>query len=521
MSAPKVTYINLTADNEELHAKLDAAIERVRGVLGVRTPLVIGGGQRFTDQTIDSTSPNDTRVVVSRAASASAADVQDAVAAAKAAAPAWRRRPWQERVAFIDRAAAIVRENVHELAVWLMLEMGKSRIEAVGEIEEVADLYTYYAEQMRANDGFVKPMAKLSPADTNTSVLRPFGVWVVISPWNFPYALLGAPAAAALVAGNTVVLKPSSETPTAGFKILEAFEKAGLPPGVVNLITGSGRVAGDALALHPDVGGLTFTGSYEVGFDRLYKRFSAEYPKPCIVEMGGKNPAIVMDTADLDRAVPGVYRSAFGMGGQKCSACSRVYVHEAVADAFLARLQKMAEETRIGDPLARTTFLGPVGTRGGYEDYQRFCAQGRADGRVVTGGRTLTDGAFAHGIFVQPTILTELPAGHPLVREELFLPIVYVERVKSLDEALDKANDTKLGLTAGFFSGKSAEVDEFLDRIEAGVVYVNRATGATTGAWPGVQPFGGWKGSGSTGKNIGGLYTVQCYLREQSRTITG
>jgi len=521
MSAPKVTYVNLSADNEELHGKLDAAVEKVRAGLGVATPLVIGGTKRFTDQTIDSTSPTDTRVVVSRAASATAADVQDAVAAAKAAAPEWRRRPWQERAAFLDRAATVVRDNVHELAVWLMLEMGKNRIEALGEIEEVADLYAYYAEQMRANDGFVKPMAKLSPADTNTSVLRPFGVWVVISPWNFPYALLGAPAAAALVAGNTVVLKPSSETPMAGYKILEAFEKAGLPPGVVNLITGSGRVAGDALALHPDVGGLTFTGSYEVGFERLYKRFSAEYPKPCIVEMGGKNPAIVMDTADLDRAVPGVYRSAFGMGGQKCSACSRVYVHEAVADTFLARLQKMAEETKIGDPLERTTFLGPAGTKGGYEDYQRYAAHARKDGRVVTGGEILTDGPYAHGYFVRPTVFTDLPAGHPLVREELFLPMVYVERVKNLDEALAKANDTKLGLTAGFFSSKPAEVDEFLDRIEAGVVYVNRAAGATTGAWPGVQPFGGWKGSGSTGKNIGGLYTVQCYLREQSRTITG
>ncbi|MBI2892284.1 MAG: aldehyde dehydrogenase family protein [Deltaproteobacteria bacterium] len=516
----KVTYVTLSADNEELHSKLDAAIEKVRGRLGQTHPLFIGGKERPTQQTTDSFTPADTRVVVARVASATTEDVNDAVRAARAAFADWRSTPWQRRVELVDRAAVLIRESAHELSAWLMLEMGKNRIEALGEIEETADLYHYYAEQMRANGGFSREMGRLSPADTNTSVLRPYGVWAVIAPWNFPYALMGAPAAAALVAGNTVVMKPSSETPLSGVLLCDVFRRAGLPAGTVNLVTGSGRIAGDALALHPDVAGLTFTGSYDVGFEKLYRRFSRSYPKPCIVEMGGKNPAIVMDTADLDRAVTGVYRSAFGMGGQKCSACSRVYVHEKVARELVTRLVSAAQDARIGDPLERTTFLGPVGTRGGFDDYARFSSMARESGTVRTGGAAIGDGQLAHGFYVRPTVVTDLPRDHLLMKEELFLPIVCVQTVGSLDEALEQANDTRFGLTAGFFSGRQEEIDAFLDRIEAGVVYVNRAAGATTGAWPGVQPFGGWKGSGSTGKNIGGLYTVQCYLREQSRTLT-
>jgi 1-pyrroline-5-carboxylate dehydrogenase len=232
-----------------------------------------------------------------------------------------------------------------------------------------------------------------------------------------------------------------------------------------------------------------------------------------------------MESADLDRAAQGIYRSAFGMNGHKCSACSRVYVHRAVADDLLARLCKLADDTKLGDPLERGVFAGPLATKAGYEDYQRYVAAARAAGDetgqqcVRAGGAVVTDGPFAHGYFVRPTVLAGLPRDHALVREELFVPIVAVEPVSSLDEALALANDTRFGLTAGLFSRRQDEIDAFLDRIQAGVVYVNRAAGATTGAWPGVQPFGGWKGSGSSGKNIGGHYTLPCYLREQSRTV--
>jgi len=522
MSANKVTYVSLSADDPAIDAGFTAAIAEARAGLGALAPLRVAGTARagVDGGAIESRNPADRRVVVARVSTAGEDDLRDAVAHARAAFPAWSGRNWQERVAIIDRAADIIRARKFELSVWMILEMGKNRVEALGEIEETADLLSYYAGQMRANDGYVREMDRLAPTDRNVSVLRPYGVWAVIAPWNFPYALLGAPVAAALLAGNTVVCKPSSETPLSGVKLAEIFHAAGVPPEALTCLPGSGRVVGDGLVAHPDVAGVTFTGSYDVGFKRLYQRFASEFPKPAIVEMGGKNPALVMASADVAQAVQGIYRSAFGMNGHKCSACSRVYVHRAVADELLAGLGRAADAVVPADPLDKGVFAGPVATKQSYEDYQRYVALARQAGDVVrAGGAVLTDGARAHGYFVRPTVLAGLPRDHQLLREELFVPIVAVEIIDSLDEALARANDTKFGLTAGLFSREQKEIDAFFDRIEAGVVYVNRAAGATTGAWPGVQPFGGWKGSGSTGKNIGGLYTVPCYMREQSRTV--
>jgi len=517
----KVTYASLTADNEELHANLDAAIVQVREHLGATHPLGVGREARTGRATFESRSPIDTRILLGHFQSGTEDDVRDAVSLAKAAAPAWEATPWQERATVLDRAAGLIRERLYELTAWLILENGKNRVEAFGEIEETADLILYYGQKMREAGGFTNPMGRLDDRDTNTSVMRAHGVWAVISPWNFPYALLGAPAAAALLTGNTVVMKPASDTPMAGVLLQEIFREAGVPEDVVHLVTGSGGVAGRTLVEHPDTAGLTFTGSYDVGFNQIYRRFATRFPKPCIVEMGGKNPAIVMESADLARAVSGVHRSAFGMGGQKCSACSRVYVHEAVEEAFLAELAKATRATRIGDPLSdRSAFMGPLSIAPALEDFRRFAEMARRDGEILAGGNVLTEGDLAHGYFVEPTVVRGLGEDHPLVREELFVPLLCVQRVGSMDEALAKANDTEYGLTAGFFSRKQEEIDAFLAGIQAGVVYVNRAAGATTGAWPGVQPFGGWKGSGSTGKNIGGPHTLGCYLREQSRTVT-
>jgi 1-pyrroline-5-carboxylate dehydrogenase len=519
MSPPgKVTYISLSADDPAIDAAFGSAIVRARATLGASHPLHVAGQTRAGAGAIDSRSPTDARTVVARIAAAGESDLRDAVAAARAAFPAWSARPWAERAAIVERAAELVRERKFELSVWLILEMGKNRVEALGEIEETADLLSYYAGEMRRNDGYLRPMDRLAPTDTNTSVLRPYGVWAVIAPWNFPYALLGAPIAAALVTGNTVVCKPSSETPLSAVKLTEIFEAAGVPPGALSCLPGSGRVIGDGLTGHPDVAGVTFTGSYDVGFD-LYRRFAQDFPKPCVVEMGGKNPALVMASADLAQAVAGVQRSAFGMNGHKCSACSRVFVHRSVADEFIAGLARAADAIAPGDPLGKGIFVGPVATAQSYADYQRCAALAKDAGVVRAGAAVLTDGARAHGYFVRPTVLAGLPAAHALLSEELFVPMVAVQTVDSLDEALAAANDTKFGLTAGLFSREQKEIDTFFERIQAGVVYVNRAAGATTGAWPGVQPFGGWKGSGSTGKNIGGHYTLLCYLREQSRTV--
>ena len=280
-----------------------------------------------------------------------------------------------------------------------------------------------------------------------------------------------------------------------------------------------GDDVGAALVAHPGVGGLTFTGSYAVGMS-IYRQFAGAYPKPVICEMGGKNPAIVSDRADLDVAADGVARSAFGLSGQKCSACSRVYAHRDVLEAFVAKLAERAASLVVGDPTSREAFLGPVISAESVERFERAVEHARSAGEVVAGGSVLRGtGAFPDGYYLAPTVVTGLAADDWILRDELFVPLVAVAPYDTLDEALALANATDLGLTAGFFSADAGEVDRFLDEIQAGVVYVNRAAGATTGAWPGVQPFGGWKGSGTGGKAGGGVYYVQQYLREQSRSV--
>jgi 1-pyrroline-5-carboxylate dehydrogenase len=280
---------------------------------------------------------------------------------------------------------------------------------------------------------------------------------------------------------------------------------------------GPGDSVGKELRENPGIDGIVFTGSYEVGFD-LFKSFSTRYPRPCIVEMGGKNPAIVMKSADLEEAAEGVMRSAFGFGGQKCSANSRVYVERSVHDDFVRLLVEKTEPIKVGDPLPRTGWLGPVIDQKAVDRHQQAVSEARRDGTVFTGGEHLTDGDLARGFYVEPTVVG-VPADHRLLRDELFAPFTAVTPVDSIDQALSLANASEYGLTAGIYSEDQAEVRSFLDRIEAGVLYVNRRAGATTGAWPGVQPFGGWKGSGSTGKAGLSMYYVAQFLREQSHTI--
>ncbi len=519
MAKLKITYTTLSADDPHLHREFDEAIERVKQMRGSTFPMIINGEKVEAGATFPVTSPIDTREPLVFFQKGSREDARSAIAAARAAFPAWRAVPYEERCALVDRVADRISDAALELSAMMMMEMGKNRLEALGEVAETADLLRYYAEQMRKNDGYVRRMASFSDLDSNFSVLKPYGVWVVISPFNFPLALAAAPVAAALVTGNTVVLKPSSDAPWTNYMVAEYYHQLGLPPGVLNFVTGPGSAVGAELVESPHVDGITFTGSFDVGFHGVYRQFAREYPKPVVVEMGGKNPTIVSDRADLEKATLGVMRSAFGLNGQKCSACSRVYVHEAVYDEFIRRLIDLTSKLKIGNPLEKDTFMGPLANRSGYEDYKRFMEKARADGTVLYGGNVLTEGDMAHGYYVEPAIITNLGEDHELVKTELFVPILYVTKVESLEEAMAKANDTFYGLTAGFYSEDEDEVRWFFDNIEAGVVYANRPGGATTGAWPGYQTFGGWKGSGSSGRNIGGLYSLLNYVREQSQTI--
>ncbi|MGE5376691.1 MAG: aldehyde dehydrogenase family protein, partial [Bacteroidota bacterium] len=371
-------------------------------------------------------------------------------------------------------------------------------------------------------DGFIKPMGKdpLTAWDsTNVSVLRPYGVWLVVSPFNFPFALTGGPAGAALVTGNTIVIKPATDTAWIVRLYAECLRDAGIPDGVFNFVTGPGSTLGQALVDNPDVDGVTFTGSLDVGM-KMYRDFAnRSYIRPIILELGGKNPAIVSRNANLEDAATGIVRSAFGLQGQKCSAASRVLVEEPVYDELLTRLKSKTEALTIGDPTERNTYWGPVINQGAYNDFKNFTEEIHdAGANFLTGGHVKTGGIYDKGYYCEPTFVTDLPYSHRLWQYEMFLPITTIGKVSNLDEAMKIANNVNYGLTAGFY-GSLKETDWFFDNIEAGVTYANRPQGATTGAWPGYQPFGGWKGSGATGKNGGGYYYVQLYMHEQIRTL--
>jgi len=511
----RITYATMAADDDALHEAYDRGIEEARARLGNDHPFYVDGQERTGAGGVTTTSPIDRGIVIGRFAQGTTHDVADAVAAARAFAPTWAGTRWQDRVDLLMGAADLISERRNVLSALMAFEVGKNRLEALGDVEESADLIRYYCHDMEVNDGFVTPMKRLSPAEATSDVMRPHGVWGVISPFNFPMALAAGPTGAALVAGNTVVLKPATVGSLCGLEFWRAMIDAGIPPGAFHVVTGSGSVAGVELASLVD--GITFTGSYEVGMG-IYRSFATEYPKPAICEMGGKNPVIVSRHADLDVAASGISRSAFGFGGQKCSAASRVYAEAPVYDDLMERLVAKTAAIAVGNPLDRDIFLGPIIDEAAVSRYEEATAEAERKGTVVAGGRRLTEGALGDGTFVAPTIV-EAAADSWLWRRELFVPFVAIDRVASVTEGLERANDTEYGLTAGFFSADDEEVAQFLNGIDAGVVYVNRPSGATTGAWPAVQPFGGWKGSGTGGKGGGGPYYLTQYLREQSRTI--
>ena len=521
-TAFKLTYSTMFDPPEALHARFEAALTTVRAGFGARHAMWIDGRPRQADAHFEVRSPIDTRWLLATFPLGGPADVDAAVTAARNAFPSWSRTPWPERVARLRRAADLIEARVYELSAALAIEVGKNRMESLGEVQETADLVRWYCDRFEAADGFDlalpdDPVAGMR--SRNRTQLRPYGVWAVIAPFNFPFALAGGPIGAALVTGNTVVFKVARSTALSGWLLMQAFRDAGLPDGVLHYVTGDGASVGAALAQHADVAGVTFTGSHEVGMQVVRGAAAGRWPKPAIVEMGGKNAAIVTRHADLDDAATGIARSAFGLSGQKCSACSRVYVERPVAQALRERLAEKARAIAVGDPTLRANWMGPVIDEAAQQRFRKCVHHLKQHGVLTAGGEVPSGEAFAHGWYVQPTVASA-PLDYRLWREEKFVPLVLVGEVETLDEALDATNASDYGLTAGFY-GAADEIPHFLDRIEAGVTYVNRPQGATTGAWPGYQPFGGWKASGSTGKAIGSFWYLPLYLREQSRTIVG
>ena len=522
MAGFKLTYATMFNPPEALHAGFDMAVTKVKQNLGREYAMIINNRDVLADEKWADRSPVNTDWVLAKMQKGTANHAQQALAAARKAFPSWSRTPWQERVRLVRKAASIIEDRIFELGAAMALEVGKNRMEALGDVQETADLMYFSAQMMEENKGFARPMGKdplIGYDATNTSVLRPYGVWLVISPFNFPFALTGGPAGASLVAGNTIVIKPATDTAWIVRLYAECLRDAGFPEGVVNFVTGPGSTLGQALVDSREVDGATFTGSFDVGM-KLFRDFAARnYVRPVVLELGGKNPAIVTKHANLEDATLGIVRSAFGLQGQKCSAASRVLVEAPVYDEMVQRLKEATNKLAIGDPTERATYLGPVINQAAYNDFKNYTEEiSQAGGRFLTGGHVKTGGMFDHGYFCEPTFVTDLPFSHRLWKHEMFLPITTIGKVQNLDEAMRIANDVNYGLTAGFY-GSREEVDRFFDEIQAGVTYANRPQGATTGAWPGFQPFGGWKGSGASGKNGGGYYYVQLYMHEQIRTL--
>lgn len=517
----KVTYVTLSAD-EDIHSRYESALEQFsHGSLDQFHPLYIGGEEIHSDKgEFECRSPIDTSIVIGHFQIGTTQHATMAIEAAKRSFEAWNRTPWQERVRVMLRATDLMDERCYEIAVAITYEVGKTRIEALAEVREAIDTTRYYAKIMEQNEGYIKKSSPGAPGEDCTIVCKPHGVWAVISPFNFPFMLANGMALGALITGNTVVLKPTSEAPLTGLMLYRIYREAGVPGGVVNYVTGPGANFEQEFTSNPDVAGIAFTGSRDIGM-KLYDRFltTQPYPKPVVMEMGSKNPTIVTSRADLEKAVEGIARSAYGYGGQKCSATSRVYVQTKVKAEFLERLRARVERLVVGDPRRKNAFIGPLINQTAVDRFVRAVQEAtESGGIIICGGHVLTAGDFAKGYYAEPTVITNLPSDHRLFREELFVPLVLVDEFKTLDEALTKANDTEYGLAAGIFSEDQMEIREFMDNIQFGVAYANRRGGATTGAWPGAQTFVGWKGSGATGRGVGGPNYLLNFMREQSQT---
>jgi 1-pyrroline-5-carboxylate dehydrogenase len=516
----ELTYLThkQAGEEESFHQAYEEAVKSVRADLGQSHALKIDGEEVETGSSFTVTSPGNHNLKIGQFAAGSEQDVEAAISAAKEAFPEWKARDVSSRVPVFQDAADIMRDRKFELTATLSLENGKNRTEAMADVDEAIDFLDFYSSELERADGYEFDTGEPTPGEHTTNLLRPYGVFGVISPFNFPLALFVGMCTGALVTGNTVVAKPASTTPLVAHMYVDILHEAGLPEGVINLVMGGGRDAGQPIVEHEDVSGVAFTGSRKVGLD--IERTFREWGKrgPVIAELGGKNPVIVSGTADIDDAVKGVKNGAFSFSGQKCSATSRVYVHEDVIDEFTDKLVAETEKLTIGRATERDTFISPLINNSALKDYQEITEQARNDGTVHTGGNVVTEGDLDKGRFVEPTVVTDIPHEHDLARDEHFLPFVTIHPISDLEEGIEKSNDSEYGLCAGLFSQDDNEIDRWFDEIESGMCYVNRTQSATTGALVQAQPFGGWKFSGTTGKFAGGYWYLQQFMREQSRT---
>lgn len=500
--------------DEENRQKMEQAIAAVEAKLGRHFPLVINGRQLETDETITSLNPSDLSQVVGTAASATVTHTNEAVEAAAAALPQWSGLGAEKRATVLHKAAQIMRDRVFELSAWIVLECGKGWRSATDDVCEAIDFCDFYANNAVAME---QPRGADAPGEQNRFEYLPRGVAVIISPWNFPLAILTGMTAAALATGNTAIMKPAEQSSVIGGLLMEIFQSAGAPAGAVNFLPGKGETVGAALVEHPQTAIIAFTGSRQVGL-QIHAKAAAvsasgiKFVKKVIAEMGGKNGLIVDDDADLDEAVLGVMKSAFGFQGQKCSACSRAIVLEKIYDEFVDRLVEATRSLLVGPAIDPATSVGPLIDRQAQNKTLEYVALGKQEGREVLAEDV---GALAEqGCFVGPHIFADIPPDARLAQEEIFGPVLAVIKAKDFDDAIAIANGTDYALTAGAFSRSPKNLERARRELIAGNVYLNRTI---TGALVGRQPFGGFRMSGIGSKAGGDDYLLQFVL---PRTVT-
>ncbi|WP_102028769.1 L-glutamate gamma-semialdehyde dehydrogenase [Salirhabdus sp. Marseille-P4669] len=490
--------------NSENRKELEEALKKVEGELGKEYPLIIGGERIFTENKITSTNPANKEEVVGYVSKANQELAEKAMQVADETFNTWRKTKPEFRADTLFRAAAIVRRRKAEFTAWAIKEAGKPWKEADADVAEAIDFFEYYGRQMlKFKDG--QPINS-RPIENNRFNYIPLGVGVVISPWNFLFAIMAGTTVSAMVAGNTVLLKPASATPVIAYKFMEVMEEAGMPAGVINYVPGSGAEVGDYLVDHPRTRFISFTGSRDVGtriFERAAKVNEGQlWLKRVIAEMGGKDTIVVDSESDLELAADAIVYSAFGFSGQKCSACSRVVAHEDIYDQLVERVVELTKQnTNVGEPTKAETFMGPVIDQAAYNKILEYIEIGKQEGKLLTGG----EGDDSKGYFIQPTVFADLAPNARIMQEEIFGPVVGFTKAKNFDEAIEIANNTDYGLTGAVISNNREHIEKAREDFHVGNLYFNRGC---TAAIVGYHPFGGFNMSGTDSKAGGPDYLL-------------
>ncbi len=506
-----MTYLDFS--DPEVRKKMEEAIDKVRGEFGREYPMIIAGREVKIDAKFNSYNPSHKNEVVGVFQKADEKVAEEALQAALKAFETWKKVPYEKRAEYLLKAAQIMRQRRYDLDATMILEVGKNWLEADADTCEAIDFLEFYAREM-LRYGKEQPLTPYEPEE-NHAFYIPLGVGVIIPPWNFPSAILTGMTSAAIVTGNTVVLKPASDAPLTGYKVAKILQEAGIPDGVLNFITGPGHVAGNYLVEHPKTRFISFTGSMEVG-KGIYEKAGKVVPgqiwlKRAIVEMGGKDAIIVDSEADLNLAVEGVTASAYGFQGQKCSACSRAIVDESIYDEFIDKLKARVEKISVGDVADYNNYMGPVINQAAYDKCMKYIQIGKEEGKLLIGGT----GDNSEGYFVQPTIFVDVKPKSRIEQEEIFGPILAVIKAKDYDHAIEIANDTIYGLTGAVYTKNPEKVKRAVEDFHVGNLYINRKC---TGALVDVHPFGGFNMSGTDAK-AGGRDYLLLHLQMKSWSL--